>query len=153
MVMVTLLAWMLVPPGGGRGLGSWLDSWPAWLMVLGGTLFLALVHGRAGIGDGLALGFSCSGLCAAAWALLQTLGAFSSNSIPRIAAAMGGITTSWFVCLAGLLLVAFPLSDRAASAREPSPLVRAAWYLVPLLVLVFLAVTILLVVTPIEKQA
>jgi hypothetical protein len=153
LAMPALLLWIILSSAGSRGLGPWLDSWPAWSMVLGGTLFLALVHGRAGTGDGLTLGFSCSGLIAASWALLQTLGAFSGNSIPWIAAAMGGVTTSWFVCLAGLLLAAFPLADRASQHREPSPPARAAWYLVPLLVLSFLVITLLLVMTPIEKQA
>jgi hypothetical protein len=141
------------PFSGGPRMGEWLGEWASWCFLLGGTALVILIYGRIEDGTGATVGFACAGLVGAAWGLLKTLGAFSTGDIAPVAAGISFIVRAWFVALAGMTLVGYTLEDRAARRRGPGALSRAAWYLAPLIALVFLAIVVLMVVTPIEKKA
>jgi hypothetical protein len=55
--------------------------------------------------------------------------------------------------LAGMLLAGYPAQDRAEVSEDPGAPGRAAWYGTPLAALLILALVILFVITPVERQA
>jgi len=148
-LMAVILCWMV---GSGPGPIPLLGQPQAWLLVLGGTLFLSLIHGRLGSGRGLTLGFALSALIGGIRGVLQALHAFSTGRIELVAEAIWSIPAVWFIGLAGMLLFGFPLEDRAARRQEPGTLGRVAWYGAPLAALLFLLIVILMVITPMEKR-
>ena len=151
-LMVGLLLWLMRPLSGGQGSGYWLAEWRAWLTVVGAAAFLALIHGSIESGRGATLGFVCSGLICGFWGLLRTLHAFAGGSIGPVAAGIGFMMTTWIAALSGMVLVGFPLEDRAAGDRDPGAVMRTIWYVVPFVALIMLAIVFLLIVTPIEKS-
>jgi len=153
LLAVVSIAAAIVPFGRGPRIEMWLGEWASWCFLLGGAALVMLIYGRIADGAGATVGFACAGLIGAAWGLLRTLGAFSTADIAPVAAAIGFIVRSWFVALAGMALVGYPLEDRAARPRGPGALSRIAWYAVPLMAMLFLAIVILMVITPIEKKA
>jgi len=75
--------------------------------------------------------------------------------IDEIAAAVTFIISSCFVSWLGMMLVGAPLEDRMVKAgkiNKHSPSNRLAWYIYPLVILIFLIMTFVVVVTPIVKK-
>lgn len=128
--------------------------WPSLLVVLGGTITIALFMGKAGIGRSLTVGFALTGLLATLMGFVQAMFGFSAREIQGVAAAITFILSSSFVALLGMMLVGNPLVDRSAKTdplQKTQTLNRIAWFIFPLLALIFLLLTFVMVVTPIQK--
>ncbi|NOR54542.1 MAG: hypothetical protein GQ536_10740 [Candidatus Aminicenantes bacterium] len=129
--------------------------WPSILVVLGGTMALVLFVGNSASGRSFTLGFFVTGLIGSLMGFIQVLLGFASGGIDEIAAAVTFIISSCFVSWLGMMLVGAPLEDRMVKAgkiNKHSLSSRFAWYVYPLVILIFLIMTFVVVVTPIVKK-
>ncbi len=128
--------------------------WPSLLVVVGGTVALVLFAGDAAGGKSLTLSFAFTGLIGVLMGFVQVLHSLSSRSIKDVASAATFIISSCFIALVGMMLVGIPLEDRSVKARKnykELTVSRIAWYVFPLLTLIFLFFVLILVITPIKK--
>jgi hypothetical protein len=128
--------------------------WPSLLVVLGGTLVIALFVGNAAAGRSVTIGFALTGMLATLMGFVQAMIGFSSKDIQDVASAITFILSSCFMALVGMMLVGNPLVDRsikAADVKKIQPLNRIAWFVFPLMTLILLFLTFVMVVTPIKK--
>jgi hypothetical protein len=151
-----LVATLLRPPVTeiGAVLG-WIVYWPSLLVVFGGTLALLLFLGDAAHASAITPGLAVTGMIGALMGFVQVLLGISAGSIEDISSALTFILSSCFAALLGMFLLGAPLEDRAAKGLGEgarTPLSRVAWYVFPLLALVFLIAVFVLVVTPIERH-
>ncbi len=140
--------------GIGAALG-WIFYWPSLLVVFGGTLALMLFLGGAAHETAVSPAFAATGLIGSLMGFVQTLLGISAGSITDVASALTFILSSCFAALLGMFLLGGPLEDRAARGlgeHARTALNRAAWYVFPLLALVFLVSVFVLVITPFERQ-
>lgn len=134
---------------------DWIIYWPSILVVLGGTIALVLFVGNSASGRSFTLGFFVTGLIGSLMGFIQVLLGFASGSIDKIAAAVTFIISSCFVSWLGMMLVGAPLEDRMVKSgkiNKHSLSSRLAWYIFPLVILIFLIMTFVVVVTPIVKK-
>jgi hypothetical protein len=142
------------PRSGSLPIGKLLLHWPAYLVVLGGSIALALF---VGVGPGArawTLGFAMTGLISLLMGLIQALFGFVHRNVGEIASAVAFIISASSLTLLGLVSVASPLEDREVmdGRREgPGPLSRFFWVLLPLLTFIFLILTFIMVVTPMKQ--
>jgi len=132
---------------------TWLFYGPALLIVLGGTTAFVLYTGRMAAGPPITASFALTALAGSLAGLVQVLLGFASKNIQEVTSAMAFTISSCFVGLLGIMLAGAPWEDRMAKAgrlEKPSALSRAAWYVFPLLTLIFLVITFMLVITPIK---
>jgi hypothetical protein len=132
---------------------TWVFYGPAILIVLGGTTAFVLYAGRTAAGPPLTASFALTALAGSLAGLVQVLLGFASKNIQEVTSAMTFTISSCFVGLLGILLAGAPWEDRMAKAgriEKPSALSRAAWYIFPLVTLIFLFITFLLIITPIK---
>jgi flagellar motor component MotA len=157
-LLIAILAWTVVLPAARgflqeRRLLGFFFSPSALLVVAGGAAVIALFLGRSSLGTSLTSGLAVTGLLGSLMGLVQTLFAFTEKSIRDVSTALAFVISSCFVALLGMVLVGIPLADheaRAAGRPRGLALNRLAWYVFPLLALVFLALTLIAVVTPIK---
>ncbi len=131
--------------------GAFLFYWPSLLIVLGGTIAIALFIGTASGGQTFTFGFAVTGFIGALIGCIQVLLGLSSRSIEEIAAGMTFILSSCFFALLGMMLIGAPLEDRTlknATNGRHSTMSRAAWYVFPLVTLILIVVAFVLVITP-----
>ncbi|MBN1225091.1 MAG: hypothetical protein JXB23_17715 [Candidatus Aminicenantes bacterium] len=158
-VFIALIAWTIIKPAlSGQDYiiksWEWVTHWPAFLVVFGGTIAIALFVDGTMIGRTSTLGFTLTGLIGSLVGFVQVLVAFSAKSIQDVASAMTFILSSCFFALLGIMLVGAPLEDRSvksAKTEKHSFPSRVAWYVFPLVTLIFLAVTFVLIITPVKK--
>ena len=142
------------PPSGPLPVAKVLLHGPAILVVFGGAIAVVLFMGAGSGARALTLGFGMTGLVGLLMGLIQALFGFVHTSVAEIAAAVAFIISSASFSLIGLGVVAAPLEDREvmegrrAGARPPS---RMFWILLPLLSFIFLILTFIMVVTPMQK--
>jgi flagellar motor component MotA len=157
-LMIAILGWTIVLPAA-RGflqeqrLVSFFFDPSALLVVAGGAVVMMLFLGRTSLGTALTSGLAAIGLLGSLMGLMQTLFAFTKKSISDVASALAFVISCCFLALLGLILVGLPLADhegRAAGRPKGLGFSRLAWYLFPLLALLFLMVTFIAVVTPIK---
>jgi flagellar motor component MotA len=130
---------------------QWLIYWPAFLVVLGGTLALVLFVGKDSAAPMTSMAFAVTGLIGSLMGFIQALLGFANYSIAEVAAAVTLVLSSCFAALLGMLLVGAPMEDEAVCAgriSKPSVFSRAAWYVFPLVALIFLVLMFAIVVTP-----
>jgi flagellar motor component MotA len=128
--------------------------WPSLLVVLGGTLAIALFVGNAAAGRSFTIGFALTGFLATLMGFVQAMFGFSSRGIQEVAAAITFILSACFVALLGMMLVGNPLEDRffkIGKGQKPLTLSRIAWFIFPFMTLILLFLTFVMVVTPIQK--
>jgi flagellar motor component MotA len=151
-----LASTLLRPPGDGiQAAVGWIVHGPSLLVVYGGTLALLLFLGDTARASSISPGFALTGLIGSLMGFVQALLGMSSGDIERISSGLTFILSSCFAALLGMILVGGPLEDRAAgnlAETGRTPLGRAAWYVFPLLALVFLVAVFILIVTPFEKH-
>jgi hypothetical protein len=143
------------PQNGALPIGKVVLHWPAILVVVGGTIALALFMGAGAGARGLTLGFAMTGLIGLLMGFIQALLGFMHKSINEIAGAVAFIISVSSLALLGLLVVGAPLEDREVmeGRRErPGPLSRLLWTVFPLLAFILLLLTFIMVITPIKQQ-
>jgi hypothetical protein len=132
---------------------GWVTYWPSLLVVLGGTTALVLFVGNGAGGHTFTFGFSVTGLLGSLMGFIQVLLGFAAASIEVVTIAMTFVLSSCLYALLGMMLVGAPLEDRALK-RSPSArysiISRVAWYVYPLLTLIFIVITFILVLTPMK---
>lgn len=157
-LLIAILGWTIVLPAA-RGflqeqrLLSFFFDPSALLVVAGGAVIMLIYLGRASLGASLTSGLAVIGLLGSLMGLMQTLFAFTKKSISDVASALAFVISSCFLALLGIILAGLPLADheaRAAGRPRGLSFNRLAWYLFPLLALLFLVLTFIAVVTPIK---
>ncbi len=154
--VVLLLSTLLMPKltGGGAAAG-WIVYWPSLLVVFGGTLALLLFLGDGTLASAISPIFAVTGMIGCLMGFVQVLLGISAGRIETVSSAITFILSSCFAALLGMYLIAAPMEDRltkTSGTDARSPLSRAAWYVFPLLALVFLVMTFVLVITPFERH-
>jgi len=142
------------PQNGPLPIGKVMLHGPAILVVFGGAITLALFMGAAAGGRALTLGFAMTGLISLLMGLIQALFGFVHKNINEIAAALAFIISASSFALLGLVAVAAPLEDRElmeGRRDRPAPLSRMFWIVFPLLVFIFLLLTFIMVITPMNQ--
>jgi len=142
------------PPGGPLPAAKVLLHGPAALVVIGGTLSLALFLGAGSGARALTFGFGMTGLVALLLGIIQAMFGFVHARIAEIAAAVSFIISASCYALLGLALFAAPLEDRELmdGRRERSGRFSwMVWWGLPLLAFLFLILTFVMVVTPVKK--
>jgi hypothetical protein len=128
---------------------------PALLVVIGGTVALALFMGAGAGARSLTLGFALTGLISLLMGFIQALSGFVRPSIEEISVAIAFILSASMFALLGLVAVAGPLEDREVMEgrrRGSRALSRTVWIVFPLLTFIFLILTFIMVVTPMTKK-
>lgn len=155
-VLVALLAWPLLGPGSGGRFEPlpWLLDGPAWLVVAGGSLALALYLRGIGRGAATVVALAAAGTVAILLGLTRGLHGFATVSVDEVAGGLMFAISSGYAALGGLAVVGLPLLDRdAGEGHEARAAARGAALGFPLVVLLLLAFTVLLVMVPMEKPA
>lgn len=140
--------------GGPLPIGKVLFHPPAILAVIGGTVALALFMGGGAGARAWTIGFALTGLAGLLMGLIQALFGFVHKEIAEIASACAFIISASTLSLLGLVAVAGPLEDREimdGRRDRPSQLSRLFWAVFPLLTFIFLILTFIMVVTPMER--
>jgi hypothetical protein len=134
---------------------AWLLHWPAILAVAGGGLVLALYLGFPRNREALTLGLASAGALGALLGLTQALRGITHGSIESVTAGMTFLISACFASLVGLAAFGLPMQDRARGLQEEAPSVasRVAWYGIPFVAMACLAITTLLVLTPMKRKA
>jgi hypothetical protein len=154
-LLAVLVTWPLlaVEPGSHFPPVDWLLHWPAILAVAGGGLALALYLGFPRNGEALALGLSTAGALGALLGLTQALRGFAEGSIASVSAGLTFVIAACFASLVGLAAFGLPAQDRALGHDDtPSVASRVAGYGIPFITLILLAITALLVMTPMKRK-
>jgi MFS family permease len=131
-----------------------LLHWPAILVVIGGAIALALFMGAGAGAWAWTLGFVMTGLIGLLAGVIQTLSGFVHKDITEVSTALSFIISASSLSLLGLVAVAAPLEDREVMEgrkEKPSSLSRLFWAIFPLLTFIFLILTFIVIVTPMEK--
>lgn len=129
--------------------------WPSLLVVVGGTVALVLFVGNSATGRAFTLGFAVIGLIGSLMGFIQVLLSFAQRTILDVAASMSFIMSSCFFALLGMMLIGAPLEDwmvKAGRKNKHSTLSRIAWYVFPLVTLIFSFITLMVLITPIVKK-
>jgi len=157
-LFIGMMAWIILGwagyPQGVFTPWDWVFYWPSLLVVLGGTTVLVLFLGDGRAGTPFVIGFALAGLLGSLVGFVQALLGFAGKHVQQISAAVTFIISCCFVALLGMLLVGGPLEARWAKAGKKHGLLgfsRAAWYLLPVMTLIFLAITFIMVITPMKK--
>lgn len=159
-LFISLLGWTTLSPLFNQRLSGPLNPlelfvyWPALLVVVGGSTVLVLFMGNNVAGRSFTLSFAFTGLIGSLMGFTQVLFAFSERNIKDVAAAITFIISCCFAGLLGMILVGIPMEDRSVKTRDDRKrltLSRIAWFVFPLVTLIFLALTFVLVITPIQK--
>jgi hypothetical protein len=129
---------------------------PGMFVVLGGAIALMLFVGGSRSGPALSTAFAGIGLIASLIGWIQLLFGITVSSPQGIAAVAGAITfivSSCLTALLGMALVTAPLEDRAirtGRVAAPSAFSRVAWYVFPLLALIFMVLVFNEVILPLN---
>lgn len=159
-LFIAALGWTIIYPLSMRPAEGPLNPvemfvhWPSLLVVGGGAVALVMFMGHAAVGQSFTLSFAFTGLIGSLMGFVQTLIGFSSRSISDVASAITFIISSCFLALMGMMLIGMPLEDHTVKTEKNQKelaLSRIAWYIFPLVTLIFLALTFVFVITPIKK--
>jgi hypothetical protein len=129
---------------------------PGMFVVLGGAIALMLFVGGSRSGPALSTAFAGMGLIASLMGWIQMMFGMTMSSPQGIAAMAGAIAfivSSCLTALLGMALVTAPLEDRAirtGRGAAPSAFSRAAWYVFPLLALIFMVLMFSMVILPLN---
>lgn len=152
-LLLALFAWFAWAPRPAAGEmliqpSDWLLHGPALLVVAGAALAFALVAGRAG--KRLApVVLAAAGTVAALAGLVQALLGMAHVRIAQVTAGIESVTSACFTTLVALALLTVEPRDDA----DTRPAAHVAYAVFPLVSLLLLAVTFLMVVTPMTKPA
>jgi hypothetical protein len=142
------------PQVGPLPIGKLLLHWPSYLVVIGGTIAMALFIGPGAGARAWTLGFALTGFIGLLMGLIQALLGFVHTNIAEISSAVAFIISASSLTLLGLVVVAAPLEDREimdGRSQRAGSLSRLFWAAFPLLTFIFLVLTFIMVVTPMKK--
>ena len=142
------------PRGGPLSTAAMIFHGPALLIVIGGTIALALFMGAGAGARALTLGFALTGLISLLMGFIQALFGFVHTSVEEISVAIAFILSASIFALLGLVAVAGPLEDREVMTGRrdrAGAFSRMFWVLMPLLTFIFLILTFIMVITPMKK--
>lgn len=128
--------------------------WPSLLIVAGGTIVLVLFIGGAAIGQSFTLSLALTGFIGTLVGYYLLLQGFLNRNIQDIAGAITYIISSCFFALLGMIFLGAPLGDRVlkhSRTQKQGTLNRVAWFIFPLITLIFLTLSFVLVLTPIKR--
>jgi len=133
--------------------GALIALKPAVLLVLGGAIALMLFTRGTRSGPMLSTAFAAMGLIGCLLGTIQMLFGMSEGpqGIMQTVGAFAFLMSSCLTALFGIVLVGAPLEDRAirtGQAATPSAFHRAAWFVFPLLALLFLVPMVLQLFVP-----
>jgi hypothetical protein len=143
------------------GVGSRLaDSvrvmdWPALLVLFGAVAAIRLIGGQAVRERAASASLTGAGTFTALAGLVQALLGIAGADIATVAAGMSFLLTACFTTLLGLALVTFPQDDRRGMRDATSGTAlatRVSWVLFPLLTAGLLAITFLMILTPMTRR-
>jgi len=126
---------------------------PAFFVVLGGAIALMLFTRGANSAPSPSAAFASMGLIGSLLGIIQMLFGMSEGAqgIGQVAGAFAFLISSCLTALFGMVLVGAPLEDRAVRTGRvaaPSAFSRAAWYIFPLMALIFLIPMLLQLIVP-----
>jgi hypothetical protein len=140
---------------------SLLTMWSVYrsplLVVLGGTMALILFAGGNKTKLTLSAAFAGMGLIGSLMGFIQMLHGITiggPKGIGHVAGALVFVLSSCFTALLGMALIGAPSEDRAirmSRAVAPSTFSRVAWYVFPLLSLVFLVLVFTMIILPLSS--
>jgi len=156
-LFAVLVSWTVLrpPQGDAWRFAPWaiLMHWPAVLIVIGGALVVVIIAGRALRSRIGVVAVALSGAIASLVGLVLVLSGFADQSVAGIVSGLDFMLTSCFVAQVGMLLIANPIEDwHRRAGGEPLPGCRAAWLLLPAATLVFLVITLVLAMTPMQQK-
>ena len=138
----------------GIGDSVWMLHWPAVLVLLGVVGVLHLLGGTSLRRRAASAALAGAGTLTSLSGLVQALLGIGRADIAAVTAGMSFVVTTPFVTLLALALVTYPGDDRRAQAAEGAPLgARIAWVVFPLLTVALMAVTLLMILTPMTRRA
>ncbi len=121
----------------------WPGFKPALFVVVGGAIALMLIVRGANSGPTLSTALAGMGIIGFLIGAIQLQG--------HVAGAFAFLLSSGFTPLLGMVLVGAPLEDHAIRTRRvatPSAFSRVAWYVFPLLALIFLTPMVFVLIIP-----
>ncbi|MFB0566939.1 MAG: MotA/TolQ/ExbB proton channel family protein [Candidatus Aminicenantaceae bacterium] len=159
-LFIAVVGWVIAssllskPLDGSLSPSKFFIHWPSLLVVVGGTGVIAIFIGNVASGQSFTLGFALTGIIGILMGFVQVLISMSSRPIKDVASAVAFIISSCFVALLGIMLVGAPLEDHTFKVRKKNKqltLSRIVWFVFPLVVFFVLALTFVLVITPVKK--
>jgi len=132
----------------------WAVYRPSLLVVVGGTLALILFMGGNTTRLTPSAAFAGMGLIGSLMGFIQMLIGMTDpgpRGIGHVAGALAFVLFSCLTALLGMVLIGAPLEDRAVRIGRvgaPSPFSRVAWYVFPLLSLIFLVLVFNMIILP-----
>jgi hypothetical protein len=159
-LFIAVMGWTIILPLVSKPINGPLNPWkifinlPSLIVVLGGTIALVMFMGDASAGRSFTLSFALTGGIGSLVGFVQAIMAMSSRVIADVASGVSFIISSCFIAFLGIMLVGIPLEDRTVKTgrnRKGLTLSRIAWYVFPLVTLIFLIIVFILVITPIKK--
>lgn len=155
-LFAALVTWTVLrqPQGDTWRFAPWavLMHWPAVLTVIGGALVVVALAGPALRGRIGVVALALSAALAALTGLVLVLSGFADRSFARVVSGLDFTLTSCFVAHVGMLLITNPIEDRRIRGDgKPLPGNRTAWLLLPAATLVFLVITLVLALIPMQQ--
>jgi hypothetical protein len=129
---------------------------PAILVVIGGSIVLALFMGASAGARAWTKGFAMTGLAGLLAGFIQALFGFANRNAAQIAAACAFIISASSFSLLGPVAAAAPLEDREVMdgrRDKTAALSRLSWAVFPLVTFIFLVLAFIMVVRPMQKPA
>jgi hypothetical protein len=151
----SLVAWPLLQAasnGGARVAESvGMLHWPAVLVLLGVVVAIRLLGGAAVRERAATAALAGGGTVTALAGLVQALSGIAGANLAAVSAGISFLVTACLATLLGLALVTFPHDDRIADDGRLLA-ARVAWVLFPLVTVALMAITFLMILTPMTRK-
>ncbi len=133
----------------------WMLHWPAVLVLLGTFVGIGLIGGARAREDAASVALAGAGTVTALTGLFQALLGVARADIVMVSGGISFLVTACFTTLLGLALVTFPGDDRREHLDVPSGIpvaTRIAWVLFPLATVGLMAISYILILTPMTRR-
>ncbi len=157
-LFVVLIAWPFVQArllaAGPRLADSvWLLHWPAVLVLIGTVAVIALLGGPSLRERAASAVLAGAGMLTSLLGLAQALLGMARADIEAVSAGLSFVATTCLATLLALALVTYPHDDRSVLEGHGAPLAaRIAWVLFPLLTIGLMAITFIVILTPMARR-
>ncbi len=157
-LFVVLLAWPFVQARlravGPRLADSvWLLHWPAVLVLIGTVAVISLLGGASLRERAASAALAGAGTLTSLLGLAQAMLGMARADIGAVSAGLSFVATSCLATLLALALITYPHDDRSVLKARGTPLAaRTAWVLFPLLTIGLMAITFIVILTPMTRR-